>query len=38
MKLKKPKFWDYKRPNLYAFLIWPISFLIQLFIKINLKK
>ena len=38
MKLKKPKFWDYKRPNLYAILIWPISFLIQLFIKINLKK
>ncbi len=38
MKLKKPKFWDYKKPNLYAILFWPISILIQLFIRINLKK
>ena len=38
MKLRKPKFWDYKKPNLYAVLLWPISILIQLFIRINLKK
>ncbi len=28
MKFKKPKFWDYKKPNIYSFLLWPFSFLI----------
>ncbi len=27
MNLKKPKFWDYKKPNLYAYLLLPIAFL-----------
>ena len=29
MNLKKPKFWDNKRPNLYAYLLYPIAFLIE---------
>ncbi len=31
MNLKKPKFWDYKKPNLYAYLLLPIAFLLKLF-------
>ena len=41
MKLKKPKFWDYKRPNIYAYILYPISFLIEIItslIKIKPKK
>ena len=30
MNLKKPKFWDYKKPNAFAYLLLPISFLIRL--------
>ena len=25
MNLKKPKFWDYKKPNLIAYLLLPIA-------------
>ena len=25
MKLKKPKFWDKKKPNILVFLLWPLS-------------
>ncbi len=40
MNLKKPKFWDYKRINLFAYFLLPIAFLIQLknFFKIKSKK
>ena len=42
MNLKKPKFWDYKKPNLYAYLLSPIAFLIKiintLFKKTQIKK
>ena len=31
MNLKKPKFWDAKNPNIYAYLLLPLSFLIRLF-------
>ena len=31
MEFKKPKFWDYKKPNVYSYLLWPISILIRLF-------
>ena len=31
MKLKKPNFWDYKKPNLIAYLLLPLSFLVQIF-------
>ncbi len=30
MILKKPKFWDYKRPNLFAYLLFPLAFIIQI--------
>ena len=30
MNLKKPKFWDYKKPNIYSYILWPISILIQI--------
>ena len=30
MKLKKPKFWDYKKPNIIAYFLWPISITLQL--------
>ena len=29
MKLKKPKFWDYKKPNFIAYFLWPISITLQ---------
>ena len=32
MNLKKPKFWDYRKPNIIAYLLSPIAFLIQLFV------
>ena len=28
MKLKKPKFWDYKKPNFLAYLLLPFSYLV----------
>ena len=30
MNLKKPKFWDNKKPNLYAYLLFPIAILINI--------
>ena len=36
MNLKKPKFWDYKKPNIYSYLLIPIAKFLQLII--NLKK
>ena len=30
MNLKKPKFWDYKKPSTLAYLLIPISYLIKL--------
>ena len=32
MNLKKPKFWDYKKANIYAYLLFPISLIVK-FIK-----
>ena len=37
MNLKKPKFWDYKYPNIIAYLFLPLAYLIQ-FLKISAKK
>ena len=37
MKLKKPKFWNYSKPNLIAYLLLPFSILLQIF-KSFLKK
>ena len=40
MTLKKPKFWDYKRPNIYSYILWPLTILIQIinFIRTKFKK
>ena len=29
MILRKPKFWDHNKPNIYAYFLYPISLLIQ---------
>jgi len=29
MKIKKPQFWDYKKPNIFAYLLLPISIFLQ---------
>ena len=31
MILKKPKFWDFKKPNFFAYLLYPFT----IFVKIN---
>ena len=35
MNLKKPKFWNLKRPNIFAYLLFPFSILIGLFSKLK---
>jgi len=35
MKLKKPKFWDYKKPSLYSYLLLPFSIILNLISKIK---
>ena len=37
MKLKKPKFWDNKKPQLFCYLLLPISIILQLILKIKSK-
>jgi tetraacyldisaccharide 4'-kinase len=37
MKLKKPKFWDYKKPSFFAYLLLPFSIITDLIAKINSK-
>ena len=31
MMIKKPKFWDLKKPNFFAYLLMPISKLVSLY-------
>ena len=38
MNLKKPKFWDYKKPNIFAYFLYPIAFLIKHLSFLNVKK
>ena len=41
MKLKKPNFWDYKKPNLISYLLLPLTFLFiinNFFLNINSQK
>jgi tetraacyldisaccharide 4'-kinase len=35
MNLKKPKFWDLKKPNLYAYLLLPVAFILKILSLIN---
>ena len=37
MKLKKPKFWDYKRPSFFAYLLFPFSIILGLITRIKSK-
>ena len=37
MKLKKPKFWDYKKPSLYSYLLLPFSIILNLIYRIKSK-
>jgi tetraacyldisaccharide 4'-kinase len=37
MKLKKPKFWNYKKPSLYSYLLLPFSIILNLITRIKLK-
>jgi tetraacyldisaccharide 4'-kinase len=37
MKLKKPKFWDYKKPNIYSYLLLPFSITLGFISKIKSK-
>ena len=38
MNLKKPKFWDYKKANIYAYLLYPFSIVIQLVNFFSIKR
>jgi len=38
MKFKKPNFWDYKKPNLIAYILLPFAYIIQLIRFINKKE
>jgi tetraacyldisaccharide 4'-kinase len=38
MNLKKPKFWDQKKPNILAYLLLPLSLLLDLLKLLRLKK
>ena len=33
MNLKKPKFWDYNKPNVLAYLLFPLAILLQTFVS-----
>ena len=37
MNIKKPKFWDQKTPNLFAYLLLPIALIIKIFIYLKKK-
>ena len=37
MNLKKPKFWDYKKPNIYAYLLLPFAFVLKILILLKKK-
>jgi len=37
MKLKKPKFWDYKKPSFLSYLLLPVSIILGLIVKIKSK-
>ena len=38
MKLKKPRFWDLKNPNILAFLLWPLSIFFESITKLKKRK
>ena len=36
MNLKKPKFWDYKKPNIYAYCLQPLAYILQIINSVRL--
>ncbi len=38
MKLKKPNFWDYKKPNILSYILYPCSKIIEIISKISFAK
>ena len=38
MNLKKPKFWDYKQPNIIAYFLYPFALLIEIINSFNFTK
>jgi len=38
MNLKKPKFWDYKQPNIIAYFLYPFALLIEILNSFNFTK
>ena len=38
MNLKKPKFWDYNKPNIFAYFLYPVALLIKLLSFLNSRK
>ena len=38
MIFKKPKFWDYKKPNFIAYLLLPLSCIVHIYNNLNLSK
>ena len=36
MHLKKPKFWDYRKPNFIAYLLLPFSYIVHIYNNLNL--
>ena len=38
MKFKKPNFWDYKKPNLFAYILLPFTYMIKLINFFYVKK
>tara|TARA_Y100000389_G_C17435016_1_gene504957 strand:- start:1040 stop:1984 length:945 start_codon:yes stop_codon:yes gene_type:complete len=37
MQFKKPRFWDYKKPNIFSYLLLPIALLIQILVRLKKK-
>ena len=38
MKIKKPKFWDYNKPNIISYILWPLSLFLQFLSNLKLLK
>ena len=38
MNLKKPRFWDYKKPNFISYSLWPITILVKILFFLKSKK
>lgn len=38
MKIKKPKFWDYNKPNIISYILWPLSLFLQFLNNLKLLK